>query len=73
MINMSEFKGKTEEAIKGLEKNDASLSQRLDKFEKKLEKIDYKTWIILIAVLLTLIKGQDVARQLIDKYIAFGR
>jgi hypothetical protein len=55
ILDLAQRLSRVEERVGGLEKIVSILSDRLDRLEKRLDKIDSKTWGILTGVILSII------------------
>jgi hypothetical protein len=54
ILDLAQRLSRVEERVGGLEKIVSILSDRLDRLEKRLDKIDSKTWGILTGVLVSI-------------------
>jgi hypothetical protein len=55
ILDLAQRLSRVEERVGGLEKIVSILGERLDRLEKRLDKIDSKTWGILTGVILSII------------------
>jgi hypothetical protein len=55
ILDLAQRLSRVEERVGGLERIVSILSDRLDRLEKRLDKIDSKTWGILTGVILSII------------------